>query len=265
MIAKQELADGAQPSLAVFIPAFEAEHTLRRVVARIPESSRDRLQMILIQDDASTDETAAVAADIAAQVDKVHAFRNERNLGYGGTIKRAHERMVSAGIDAYVMVHSDLQHDPELVDSMLAPICAGTADIVLGSRMMGGALRGGMPISRWAANRFLTWRLNRVLGLNLTDYHTGYVAATSAAMSEVDIGSCGDGHELTAEVLVRAAAASLSILEVHVPTHYDSASRSCSIANSTRYAVEVLRMTSRLSGKPTQGSHPVRRELEGRS
>ena len=68
MIAKQELADGAQPSLAVFIPAFEAEHTLRRVVARIPESSRDRLQMILIQDDASTDETAAVAADIAAQV-----------------------------------------------------------------------------------------------------------------------------------------------------------------------------------------------------
>lgn len=233
-----------EPVLAVFIPAYEAEDTLRRVVERIPRKTMERLRLVFIQDDASTDATAVVAEAIAAGNPKIMFRRNEQNLGYGGTIKRAFKWLEAEGIDAFVMVHSDLQHDPELIEAMLAPIIAGAADIVLGSRMMAGTL-GGMPLHRWVANRLLTRRLNGMLGLGLTDYHTGFVAASCQALRTIRLESCSDGHELTAEVLVRSAACGLRVAEIQVPTHYDDWSRSCTLRRSFCYTRYVLRVTSR--------------------
>jgi glycosyltransferase involved in cell wall biosynthesis len=241
--------EAAHPNLAlaVFVPAYEAERSLHQVISRIPDHTREQLDMILIQDDASTDATYSVALEVAAHDEKIHVYRNERNLGYGGTIKRAHARLEAAGIEAYVIVHGDLQHDPELIDAMLEPVCAGRADVVLGSRMMGGAREGGMPSHRWLANKLLTWRLNRALGLALTDYHTGFVAVTCDAMRRIRVDTCGDGHEMTADIVVRSATASLRILEIAVPTHYDEMSRSCTMWNSTKYALHVVRLSSQSS------------------
>jgi glycosyltransferase involved in cell wall biosynthesis len=234
---------------AIFIPAFQAEVTLARVVNRIPAPVLAGSAAVLIRDDASKDRTWEVATDLAAANAKLVVVRSPVNLGFGGTNKAAFAWMLEAGVDAFAVLHGDLQYDPESVADILEPILSGEADIVLGSRMSGHPLRGGMPWERWICNMFLTWLMNWRLGQSLTDYHTGLVGFRTMSLQTLDITSLSNGHELTAEVLIRAAQEGLRIRERSIATHYLGESRSLSRLVGVKYAWNVIKMmcTTRMS------------------
>jgi len=227
--------------VAIFVPAYEAEKTLEWVIKRIPKEVYESIVEILIQDDASKDNTFEVALKLKQDFDKIIVIRNERNLGYGGTKKKAYKYCIQKGYDAVVIVHGDGQLPPESLPEMLAPLHS-EADIVLGSRILGDPLKGGMPLYKWIGNRFLTILMNTILGLNLSDYHTGYRAYLCAALSAIEFETCSDGHEISSEILIRASDRGLRIVEVPVPTYYGAESRSCSSRTSIKYGVNVIKM-----------------------
>lgn len=237
--------------VAIFVPVLDAETTLASVIGDIPGGTRARLTEILVQDDDSEDATLALAHRLAAAEPIVRVVANGRRLGYGGTCKKAFLDLAERGMDVVVMVHGDGQHPPSYIDALAGPIEAGEADIVLGSRMVAGALRGGMPVYKWLANKGLTWAMNRSLRLRLTDYHTGFIALSADAIRRLDLGSCSDGHEITAETLVRAAQLGLSVREVAVPTSYGDGSRSCSVTTSIAYGLRVLSMLRSFTPEPS--------------
>lgn len=226
----------------IFVPAYEAEKTLGDVIRRIPQSVYESIAEILIQDDGSKDDTFKVALRLAREFDKITVVRNDINLGYGGTKKKAYRYCIAEGYEAVVMLHSDGQLPPESLPEMLAPLYSGTADIVLGSRILGEPLKGGMPLYKWVGNCSLTLLMNLVLGLHLTDYHTGYRAYLCSALSEIEFQTCGDGHEISSEILIRAASKGLRIMEVTVPTYYGPEARSCPFKTSFTYGLSVLKM-----------------------
>ena len=227
---------------AIFIPALQAEVTLAQVVDRIPSHVMAGCDAVLIRDDASTDATWDVATKLASGNAKLVVVRSPVNLGFGGANKAAFAWMLEAGVDAFVVLHGDLQYDPESVADILEPILSGEADIVLGSRMSTRPLRGGMPWERWAVNKFLTFLMNWRLGQSLTDYHTGLVGFRTACLKSLEIGSLSDGHQLTAEVLIRAARNGLRTCERPIDTHYPPESRSLSRWVGAKYAWDVIKM-----------------------
>lgn len=241
--------------VAVFIPAYEAESTIEHVFQCIPVDMYEMVTEILIQDDASRDGTFRVAQRLAREFEKVTAIRNECNLGYGGTQKKAYRYCLDRGHDVIVMLHSDGQYAPECLGAMISPLLAGTADIVLGSRILGHPIRGGMPLYKWLGNRTLTILINAVLRLHLTDYHTGYTSFTRKALQAVQFDTCGDGHEISTEILIRAKGEKLRVVEVPVPTYYGSGSRSITWQTSLKYGLRVLGM---LIGELLIQQHPGR-------
>jgi len=226
----------------IFVPAYEAEKTLEEVIRRIPHDVYEEVEEILIQDDASKDNTLQVALKLSKEYSKIAIVRNERNLGYGGTKKKAYSYCLQSHYDAVVMLHGDGQLPPECLPTMLAPLQSASADIVLGSRMLGQPICGGMPLYKWAGNRFLTVLANTILGLHLTDYHTGYRAYSAYALSKIQFDACGDGHEISMQLILHAVDQDLSIVEVPVPTYYGPESRSCSLRTSAIYGLSVVRM-----------------------
>lgn len=228
--------------IAIFIPACEAGKTLERVIRRIPQDIYEAVEEILIQDNASHDATLAVATQLAREFHKITVVANGKNLGYGGTKKKAYRSLLEKGYDIVVMVHSDLQHPPECLSDMLQPLLTNQADIVLGSRMSGRPLDGGMPLYKWLGNRFLTITMNLFLGLRLSEYHTGYRAYQRKALERLNLQTCGDGHEISAQILIRAVEQDLRIVEIPVPTYYGTESRSCSFMTSVVYGLDVMKM-----------------------
>jgi glycosyltransferase involved in cell wall biosynthesis len=224
----------------VFVPAYESASSLPELIPRIPPELYERITEVLIQDDGSRDRSVAVAEDLAQRYEKLSVVVNGRNLGYGGTLKKAFRYIIRAGFDAMVILHADLQYEPERLAAMLAPILREEADIVLGSRMRGDARKNGMPLYKRLGNRGLTWAMNLVLGHRFTDYHTGYVALSRAARLSFCLDRLGDGHEISAQMLIQATERSLRIVEVPTRTNYGPRSRSCSPATSLRYGLGVL-------------------------
>ena len=226
----------------IFIPAYYAETTIESVIDRIPEDVLQEVTEILIQDDASQDNTYLIAQQIAKTNAKVVAVQNEKNLGYGGTLKKAYLYAIEKGFEAVIMVHGDGQLPPESIQDVLTPICNQQADIVLGSRILGDPLGGGMPVYKYWANKFLNSLMNYSLKQKLTDYHTGYVAITTHALKIIDIGTCEDGHEITPEILIKAIRAGLVVMDVPVPTSYGEGSRSVTLKTSVKYGIDIIRL-----------------------
>lgn len=226
----------------IFVPAYEAEKTLQDIIMRIPQEVYEDIGEILIQDDASHDNTYKVARRLAEEFGKITVVRNKHNLGYGGTKKKAYKYCINKGCEVVVMLHGDGQLAPESLPDMLAPLLSSNTDIVLGSRMIGDSLGGGMPLYKWIGNRFLTMIANRSLKLRLTDYHTGYRAYRCAALAQLDFETCSNGHEISMELLIRAAKKELKITEVPVSTYYGPDSRSCSLKTSILYGLNVIKM-----------------------
>jgi glycosyltransferase involved in cell wall biosynthesis len=226
----------------VFVPAYEAASTIERVVRSIDARSGERIVEILVQDDASRDTTYAIMRRLAEELPRVRAVRNPKNLGYGGTKKKAYRYFLERDVDGVALIPGDDQYPAWAVTSLLELLARGATDIALGSRILADPRRCGMPLHRYLANRVLTAAANRTLGLTLTDYHTGARAYATRALRELEFESCGDGHEISMQLLVRAAGLGMRIDEIATPTVYGPESRSVSLRTSVRYGLDVLRM-----------------------
>ena len=166
-----------RPRIGILVVAYNAESTLRRVLDRIPAEALEKVEEIVVFDDASQDKTFEVGESLQNRYHGVtlSIFRNPVNLMYGGNQRRGYRYAIERGLDVVVLLHGDGQYAPEVMQSLLTPLEAGHADIVMGSRMMvpGAALVGNMPRYKYMGNRILTWIQNRLVGMNLTEFHSG--------------------------------------------------------------------------------------------
>src|SRR5215475_10930981 len=175
-----EAAPVPRPKVGVLIVAYNAGSTIQAVLDRITPSAWEKISEVFIFDDASQDDTCRQAASYreSPRASKLKIFYNAVNLGYGGNQKRGYAYAVQQGFDIVVLLHGDGQYAPELLEELIAPIERGEAEAVFGSRMLvsGAARRGGMPLYKYVGNRILTRFQNLVLGVGLSEYHSGYRA-----------------------------------------------------------------------------------------
>jgi glycosyltransferase involved in cell wall biosynthesis len=227
-----------KPKVVVVMPAYNAAKTLRMTYAELP---RDAVDLVILVDDGSSDETATIARELGLEL-----FIHDRNYGYGANQKTCYREALRAGADIVVMVHPDYQYDPTLLPELVRPIAEGEADVVLGSRLLGSDPRKqGMPWWKYLANRFLTGVENRVFGLRLAEYHTGYRAYRREALEGVNIELNSDSFVFDQEIVAQFVAIGLRIAEVPVPTRYFAAASSASFLQSSRYGLSILWLLGR--------------------
>lgn len=220
--------------IVVVMPAYRAAKTLEACYAAIPH---DIVDEILLVDDGSDDETLAVAQRLG-----LRTIRHPVNMGYGANQKTCYNWALAAGADIVVMLHPDYQYEPRLITAMAAMVASGVYDVVLGSRILGkGALAGGMPLWKYAANRLLTLVQNLLLGTKLAEFHTGYRAFSRRVLTTLPLAANSNDFVFDNEMLVQAVAFDLPIGEVSCPTRYFDDASSISFPRSIVYGVGVLR------------------------
>jgi len=209
--------------VGVLVVAYNAATTLARVLDRLPEAFISGVDHILIGDDASVDDTHAVAtAYQSGSLLPLTVVRHPENLGYGGNQKAGYRWAISHGLDVVVLLHGDGQYAPEVIEDLVEPLLAGDADAVFGSRMMrrGAARAGGMPAYKYVGNRILSTMQNTLTGLELTEWHSGYRAYRVDALADLDLGSYSDDFDFDTEIILGLHAAGKRIVEVPIPTYY---------------------------------------------
>src|SRR5579884_1410308 len=242
--------------IAVFIITYNALTTIGKVLKRITPEVWRNVEKVLIFDDASSDATYELATGIQLlkNLPKLYIRKNPRNLGYGGNQKAGYKFLMEEGFDIVVMLHGDAQYAPELLSHMYAPLVRGEADAVFGSRMMkdfGGPLKGGMPLYKFAGNRILTAFENRALGLNLTEFHSGYRAYNLHALSQIKLDNMTNDFHFDTEIIIKLHHQNFHIVEVPIPTFYGD--EICYV-NGLKYAKAILRAVYRY----TETSRAVR-------
>jgi len=224
---------GTRPKVVVVMPAYNAGRTLRMTYMELPHDSVD---MVILVDDGSTDDTVSVARELNLKL-----FLHDRNYGYGANQKTCYAEALRADADIVVMVHPDYQYDPRLLPDLVHPIQRGETDVVLGSRLKSGsALDGGMPWWKYISNRFLTGVENRVFGLHLSEYHTGYRAYRRQVLERVNFTANSDTFIFDQEIIAQIVEAGFRIAEVPVPTRYFAEASSASFLASVRYGLGIL-------------------------
>lgn len=224
--------------IVVVMPAYNAAKTLKMTYNDLPHKAVDK---IILVDDGSRDETISIAKELGLEV-----FVHIRNLGYGGNQKTCYMEALKDGASIVVMVHPDYQYDPRLLPEIIRPIEEGRCDVVFGSRMKGvSAYKQGMPWWKYIANIALTWLENRVFGLNLSEFHTGYRAYRSEALERVNFLSNSDSFIFDQEIVAQFVAAGFRIGDIHVPTRYFPEASSASFLASVIYGLGILRLLAR--------------------
>ncbi|OGP22300.1 MAG: glycosyl transferase family 2 [Deltaproteobacteria bacterium GWA2_57_13] len=227
-----------RPKVVVVMPAYNAAKTLRITYNAIPKEEVDH---VILVDDGSTDETLKIANEL-----KLEVFVHTRNFGYGANQKTCYTEALKAGADIVVMLHPDYQYDPTLLPTLVAPMASSEADVVLGSRFLqGDVLQQGMPWWKYLGNRFLTWVENLVLGLDLSEYHTGYRAYSRSVLEKVPFLLNSDKFVFDQEMLVQAVHMGFGIKEVPVPTKYFPEASSAGFIASTIYGLSILLLLGR--------------------
>lgn len=232
--------------VGVLVVAYEASATLEAVLNRIPKDFQSSITSILVCDDASSDDTYQVGMRVKqARPDlPLHVIRRPVNLGYGGNQKAGYRWMIDNDLDAVVLLHGDGQYAPEFLPKMVAPIIAGDADVVFGSRMLepGAALRGGMPRYKYFGNKILTFLQNRLAGAALSEWHSGYRAYSIRSLDGVGFELNADYYDFDTQIILQMIETHQRIVEIPIPTFYgDELSR----VNGIRYGWRILRHTLR--------------------
>lgn len=219
--------------VTVVLPAYNAARTLERTYADIP---RQLVDDVILTDDASTDDTVALARGLG-----IHTLRHDRNRGYGANQKTCYQAALARGADIVVMLHPDYQYSPKLVPAMASMIASDEFDVVLGSRILGrGALAGGMPVWKYVANRGLTLVQNLLVGQKLSEYHTGYRAWSRAVLSRLPLLACSEDFVFDNQMLAQAAYFGMRIGEISCPTRYFPEASSINFRRSVTYGLGVL-------------------------
>jgi glycosyltransferase involved in cell wall biosynthesis len=195
------------------------------------------VDLVILVDDASRDSTSTIASDLP----RTRVFVHERNRGYGGNQKTCYRMALEAGADIVIMVHPDYQYTPKLIPVMAAMIGNDLYPCVLGSRILGGyALRGGMPVWKYIANRFLTLAENILLGAKLSEYHTGYRAFSRELLQSLALSGNSDDYLFDNQMLAQIIWRGYTIAEVSCPTKYFTEASSINLRRSIRYGLGCL-------------------------
>jgi glycosyltransferase involved in cell wall biosynthesis len=217
--------------IAVVLPAYNAERTLRATVAELPEC----VDLRILVDDGSSDETVRLARELRLEV-----YVHDGNYGYGRNQQTCYREALAGAADVVIMVHPDYQYTPLLVTAMASMIAYDVYDVVLGSRILGGALCGGMPRYKYIANRFLTAFENLALGAKLSEYHTGYRAFNRVVLSQLPLLENSDDFVFDNQVLAQCIHFGFRIGEVSCPTKYFREASSINFRRSVVYGFGVL-------------------------
>jgi glycosyltransferase involved in cell wall biosynthesis len=225
--------------VVIVMPAYRASLTLERTYKEIPF---DIVDEVILVDDYSPDNTAEVAKGLGIQ----HVIRHDVNKGYGGNQKTCYAKALEIGADIVVMVHPDYQYTPKLIKAMVSIIGEDLYPVVFGSRILGkGALKGGMPLYKYIANRFLTLSQNILMSQKLSEYHTGYRAFSREVLQAVPFNKCNDDFIFDNEMIAQIFAKGYEIAEVTCPTKYFDEASSINFVRSSKYGLGVLRVSFR--------------------
>jgi glycosyltransferase involved in cell wall biosynthesis len=228
--------------LVVVMPAYNAARTLRQTYDEV--MAQGIVDLVILVDDASRDETVAMARALPHVQVEVH----ERNLGYGGNQKTCYRLALAAGADIVIMIHPDYQYTPALIPAMASLVASGLYPCVLASRILGGgALRGGMPWWKYVSNRFLTLVENLLLGAKLSEYHTGYRAFSRSLLERLPLEENSNDFIFDNQVLVQIIRLGYPIGEVTCPTKYFPEASSINFSASVRYGLGCI--ATALSGR----------------
>ncbi|MBW2645342.1 MAG: glycosyltransferase family 2 protein [Deltaproteobacteria bacterium] len=220
--------------VVVVMPAYNAEMTLLKTYEEIP---KDIVDDVILVDDQSRDRTAKVARSLG-----INTIVHSKNLGYGGNQKTCYKEALKLGADIVIMVHPDYQYTPKLITAMVSLIAEGLFDCVLGSRILGvGALKGGMPLYKYVANRVLTLVQNFLLEYKLSEYHTGYRAFSRKLLETLPLENNDDDFVFDNQMLSQIIYAGFSIGEISCPTLYMDDSSSISFQRSVVYGIGVIK------------------------
>ena len=223
-----------QKKVVVVLPAYNAAETLIRTYKEIPF---DLVDEVILCDDASKDDTAEIARNIGVD----HVIVHLENKGYGANQKSLYNKALELGADIVIMLHPDYQYTPKLIPSMVNIIGEGLYPVVLGSRILGkGALKGGMPLYKYIANRFLTLFQNTLIRYKLSEYHTGYRAFSREVLENIQFNENDDDFVFDNEMLSQIIYAGFDIAEVTCPTKYFEEASSINFKRSTKYGLGVM-------------------------
>jgi glycosyltransferase involved in cell wall biosynthesis len=223
--------------VVVVLPAYRAGRTLERTYRDIP---KDVVDDVLLVDDASDDDTSAVAVSLG-----IKTFRHARNRGYGGNQKTCYAEALRLGADIVVMLHPDYQYEPRLITPMAGMVASGIYDVVLGSRILGNTARaGGMPFYKYVSNRALTAYQNLMMGTKLSEFHTGYRAFSRPVLESLPLLANSDDFVFDNEILAQVAGGGFSIGEISCPTKYFPEASSISFWRSVRYGLGVVKTST---------------------
>jgi glycosyltransferase involved in cell wall biosynthesis len=224
-----------KPKVVVVMPAYNAQHTIEKTWREVV--AHDIVDLVIIVDDASQDDTVKLAHGLDRVVLHVHP----RNRGYGGNQKTCYRLALDHGADIVVMVHPDYQYTPKLIPAMVSMVASGLYSCVLGSRILGGqALAGGMPLWRYVANRFLTLAGNILLGTKVSEFHTGYRAYSRQLLEALPLDANSDDFVFDNQVLAETAWLGYPIGEVSCPTRYAPDASSINFRRSVTYGFGCL-------------------------
>lgn len=221
--------------IIVVLPAYNAGKTLIDTYAEIPF---DIVDEVILVDDNSTDETIEIGRKIGIK----HIIKHENNLGYGGNQKSCYNKALELGADIVIMLHPDYQYTPKLIHSMSYLIANDVYPVVIGSRILGkGALKGGMPIYKYIANRFLTLAQNILMNQKLSEYHTGYRAYSKEVLNSIDFNKNSDDFIFDNQFLAQILYKGFEIAEITCPTKYFEEASSINFSRSIKYGIGVLK------------------------
>jgi glycosyltransferase involved in cell wall biosynthesis len=220
--------------IVVVLPAYNAAKTLEKTYNEIPF---DIVDDIVLVDDNSPDDTIKVAENLGIK----HIIKHQKNRGYGGNQKTCYAHALALGADVIIMLHPDYQYTPMLIPAMASIIAQNLYPVVLGSRILGkGALKGGMPMYKYIANRFLTLFQNILIGEKLSEYHTGYRAFSKEVIMALHLEANSDDFVFDNQMLSQIVYAGFSIGEVTCPTKYFAEASSINFKRSSIYGLGVL-------------------------
>jgi glycosyltransferase involved in cell wall biosynthesis len=221
--------------VVVVMPAYNAAKTLAKTHTEV--MAHDLVDLVVIVDDGSNDETAGIAKTLPQALLHVH----NKNAGYGANQKSCYRYALASEADIVIMVHPDYQYTPKLIPAMVSMIGDGLYDCALGSRILGGyALKGGMPWWKYIANRFLTFVENILIGAKLSEYHTGYRAFSRKLLERLPISANSDDFVFDNQMLVQILWFGYTVAEISCPTHYFPDASSINFSRSIRYGFGCL-------------------------